>query len=92
MRDLDTTNLIAMDRTTVHVPLALKETKYTAANESGTVEAAASFFFRLLLPKKKNIDLVSKENSLWRAKNCGGTYSLRQFLTAQKTHTINARI
>ena len=34
------------------VPLALKETKCTAANESGTAEAAA-FASRLLLPEKK---------------------------------------
>lgn len=54
MRDLDTTNLIAMDRTTVHVPLALKETKYTEANESGTVEAAASFFSAPAAEKEKH--------------------------------------
>ena len=61
MRDLDTTNLIAMDRTTVHVPLALKETKYTEANESGTVEAAAAFFFGSCCRKRKTLTQFRKK-------------------------------
>ena len=67
------------------VPLALKETKCTAAKETGTAEAAA-FVSRLLLPEK--IDLVSKENDLLQAKNGGGTYSLLR----NKTPTINTRV